>query len=1131
MAERRIVSQERRFIYVPGDVDQDTPVVLRCTARVRGDGTRVRAGTTAESSVEETFTVTRVLRDLATPAFAIDVPEQILEGATHTIAAVLVPGVTTDGIGEGAKIRRIATDGSGAIISVDWLRRGVCYSVGDTLTFTQGAITATYTVTAVNEIGALEPVAGTAIGSGFNPNPIGGDYDTITYAWSIVSGGGNIVGSSTGRSIQYQHPGASGNIAIEVRCVATVAGTGAAGQPGQVTAGRNTASQNANFVVTDHIDTVAPTLTLTDIDFLVRGGTATFVAIPSGGTYDSISYAWRVVSGGGTIGATSGIYDSTGVAGGTTVTIECTATARGEGTNSDPQTTDTVTAQETFDISAIPPADAPTLTLTDITALREGQTQAITVTPSGGTYDSISYAWRVVRGGGSLNAAIGTTVIYDSGGVPDNTEVTIECVATARGSGTSALNRTVDSATQIESFVVRVIGNFDRVGTFSNFNVGETRPAAIASYNGSLYMIGQSTNSLYTLDTATGEATRVGRLGTAATESLPSGLAAHGGSLYMVGESTDSLYTLNAGTGAATTIGATIADPTGLTSHGDNLYAVNEEVRSLVGRGALYTINPATGAGTQVGSADLFGANEAFPAALASFNNTLYMVGNVTGFLYELDPMTGIATRVGTTSYRGVVGSSHGLAAHDGILYMVADISGVGSGLFVINLRLPINAPTVTLTDIDFLAEDDTFIITAEPEGGIYDSISYAWRVVSGGGSLNTTTGNTVIYDSSGVSVGTIVTIECVATARGTGIQTDADSMDSTTVRETFTISRLSRVVAPTLTITDIDFLIRGGTATFIATPAGGTYDSISYAWRVVSGGGSLNTAVGNTVIYNSDMVSNGTEVTIECVATVRGTDTTAADGSVASVTQVESFIIDFGTLILIGSSNNFGVNESFPTGLASHGGTLYMVGQSTDALHTIDPVTGAATRVGSAVQFGISETRPYGLASHSGSLYMIADLYRTGNFSLGLVTLNTTTGVATQVDQRITSIGGDMRGLASHNGNLYVIRSGAFAALYRISATTGVVTKIGTLNQFGVRERSPAAIVSHNNNLYMIGSATDSIYTLSVSTGRATRVGGSSSATQYGGLATAAGLSSHNNDLYMAASVSGRAGLYTILA
>ena len=64
-------------------------------------------------------------------------------------------------------------------------------------------------------------------------------------------------------------------------------------------------------------------------------------------------------------------------------------------------------------------------------------------------------------------------------------------------------------------------------------------------------MVDAGTDSLYTVDPATGAATLVGVLGT----NEPSGLASHAGTLYMVDLGTDSLYTVDPATGDATLVG------------------------------------------------------------------------------------------------------------------------------------------------------------------------------------------------------------------------------------------------------------------------------------------------------------------------------------------------------------------------------------------------------------------------------------------------------------------------------------------------------------------------------------------------------------------------------------------------
>lgn len=99
-------------------------------------------------------------------------------------------------------------------------------------------------------------------------------------------------------------------------------------------------------------------------------------------------------------------------------------------------------------------AIAPTLAITpDISTLAESGTQRFTVSPTGGTYDTITYAW-TLRGSGSLDTTTGTTVLYTPADVSANTPITLTVTSTARGTGTNAVDRSSDTSTTTESFTV-----------------------------------------------------------------------------------------------------------------------------------------------------------------------------------------------------------------------------------------------------------------------------------------------------------------------------------------------------------------------------------------------------------------------------------------------------------------------------------------------------------------------------------------------------------------------------------------------------------------------------------------------------------------------------------------------------
>ncbi len=68
-------------------------------------------------------------------------------------------------------------------------------------------------------------------------------------------------------------------------------------------------------------------------------------------------------------------------------------------------------------------------------------------------------------------------------------------------------------------------------------------------------MVGRQNAALYTVDTTTGVATRVGSATQfGVSERFPTGLAAIGNTLYMVGDGNNVLYTVDTTTGMATRV-------------------------------------------------------------------------------------------------------------------------------------------------------------------------------------------------------------------------------------------------------------------------------------------------------------------------------------------------------------------------------------------------------------------------------------------------------------------------------------------------------------------------------------------------------------------------------------------------
>ncbi len=203
---------------------------------------------------------------------------------------------------------------------------------------------------------------------------------------------------------------------------------------------------------------------------------------------------------------------------------------------------------------------------------------------------------------------------------------------------------------------------------------------------------------------------------------------------------------------------------------------------------------------------------------------------------------------------------------------------------------------------------------------------------------------------------------------------------------------------------------------------------------------------------------------------------------------------IALGEATRVGMADQFDVTEGQPNGLAAINGILYMVGSGNAVLYTLDTTTGIATQVGSVDPgFGVSETRPFDLAAIDDTLYMV------GQTNDVLYTLDTTTGRATLMsDAGVDDFGvgeGSPTGLAALNGTLYMVGWNQFA-LYTLNIDStdgspdGMAYRVGSATNFGASENSAVGLAAIGNTLYMLGQGKGVLFTLSTTTGRATQVG-----------------------------------------
>ena len=286
--------------------------------------------------------------------------------------------------------------------------------------------------------------------------------------------------------------------------------------------------------------------------------------------------------------------------------------------------------------------------------------------------DNINKAERVEIGKSSIESFL---LIEGSGYFDDNIQLDGKVMAiTARPADTLYLVSSRDNALYVLNYET---GRSDRVSqdTLRNFGVGETDPSGLTVVDTTLYMVGKTNQVLYNVHLASGIARQVGSedAGFGVGENAPTGLATiyddeNVATVYMIGQTTNRLYTMNIEDGSATVVDASTTnfgvgetEATGLSAINNILYMVGEVNRRL------YTLDTSDGSANPVGSATEFGVGITNPVGLASIDDTLYLIGKTASAdlhestiivdsvfitetaeyvtsLYELDTSTGIAT-------------------------------------------------------------------------------------------------------------------------------------------------------------------------------------------------------------------------------------------------------------------------------------------------------------------------------------------------------------------------------------------------------------------------------------------------------------------------------------------------------
>ena len=677
------------------------------------------------------------------------------------------------------------------------------------------------------------------------------------------------------------------------------------------------------------VDADAPAVTITAVPNGNEGATVTLGATLTGGTYDSVTYAWNVNNN------TTDLDDATAVApvwtrpavnADTNYTINLVVTAVGTGTNARYNTTDSTTATgvTTRVLNVLPDADAPSVTINPVADGVEETTVTLRATLSGGTYDSVTYAWTV--SGGELNDAAVSTPVWTRPAVSDDTDYTIDLRVTAAGTGTNAKTGTSDTedATQVTATVndtpdpsgILLDIIVTSISDVSTHQIWDGSSGDIDSSNSDL-VINLPDNTTYT----------VNRIFWSQTEGLTSAypaLALSGGtggndirtqigashSIYLVyGGSAVVAFPLSDSSGdiGYTEAAGQIAPMT--LSDGDDFRLIIAE------DGQVDEIK------TYVGATDPIAANapnvQINAVAAGNEGTTVTLGATLTGGTYDtieylwtveggqLNDDTAAApvwTRPAVTS--------------DTAYTIDLDISVAGTGLTATadttdtvsatQISTTVNnvaqlpdaaAPVVTINAVAAGNESTTSTLGATLTGGTYDSVTYAWTV--SGGTLSDATAAAPVWTRPAVTSDTNYTIDLRVTAAGTGTNAASGTSDTADATQVTAAVRaiLPNVVAPTVTITEVPAGFEGTIFRLGANVRSGTYDTLTYAWTV--SGGELSDATATSPLWTRPAVSSNTDYTIDLRITATGAGTNARTGSSATVdaTQITTTVRDTGAL------------------------------------------------------------------------------------------------------------------------------------------------------------------------------------------------------------------------------------------
>ena len=627
----------------------------------------------------------------------------------------------------------------------------------------------------------------------------------------------------------------------------------------------------------------APSVTINAVPAGDEGTGVQLGAALTGGAYDGApDYTWSVS--GGTLdnaNLATPTWTRPAVNADANHTVSLTVSVKGSGANASNGSSDTAStsrsAQVRNVVAPLPVAAAPTVSIDTIPAGNENTTVQLAATLNGGTYDgAVEYAWTVT--GGTLNDPAAATPTWTRPSVTSNTNHTVRLTVTARGAGTVARNGSSDTANTTFSALVRNVVVVLPVAAApsvtinaipaGNENTTVRLGATLAGggpYDGAVeYNWSVNGGTLDNANSATPNWTRPSvTSNTNHTVSLT--ITVRGSGATARNSSSDT---------ASTTRSAQVRDSSG--DHGNDRASATTVTIPSTTAGTL-TRNDRDYFRIEIGQA---GSLRLETTSGIDTYGTLFDSGGSeitrnddggNNFNFRISRFS-IGAGVYYLEVRGFQPSSTGVYS--------LEVSGTARNT---GTQLPAaSAPSVTINSIPAGDEGTDVQLGAALTGGTYDGTpDYTWSVSDG--ALDNANVASPTWTRPTVNADANHTISLTVSVDGSGTNASSGTSDTASTSQTAQVQdvplQLPPAAAPSVSINTIPAGNEGADVQLSAALGSGTYDgAVEYQWSV--DGGVLDNANAATPTWTRPSVTSNTNHTVSLTITVRGTGTTARNGT-----------------------------------------------------------------------------------------------------------------------------------------------------------------------------------------------------------------------------------------------------------